>query len=211
MIIYRTNQPTDSVICAEPLTDSTLSDFWRWAFSDLCDDDLKGIFAEWLVHRLLDIPSSRRVSWANSDIVTTNGVTLEVKATSYWQSWKVIDQHGQPHAEPLYKLPPDDSKIRFGGLTARDSANTDMFLDRSHKSQLYVFAFQHERDIKRWNAMDLTQWEFYVVRAEDLAQIGGQTIALSKLRHQYGPLTSAEFVSRAKELIEQVTRGPNAI
>jgi hypothetical protein len=35
------------------LTASTLLDFWRWAFSDLCDDDIKGIFAEWMVITLL--------------------------------------------------------------------------------------------------------------------------------------------------------------
>jgi hypothetical protein len=73
------------------------------------------------------------------------------------------------------------------------------------KSQLYVFAFQHEKDITRWNAMDLSQWEFYVVRKEDLAQLGGRTVSLSKLRPKYGPLTSAEFVTRATTLIEQVT------
>lgn len=122
-----------------------------------------------------------------------------------------MDQHGQPYEESLYKLPLDDSKIRFGGLMARDSANTDMYTARSQKSQLYVFAFQHERDIKRWNAMDLTQWEFYVVRAKDLAQIAGRTVALSKLRQEYGPLTSTEFVCRAKQLIEQVARESNTI
>ena len=57
--------------------------------------------------------------------------------------------------------------------------------------------------------MDLSQWEFYVVRAEELAQIGSRTVSLSKLRPKYGPLTSTEFVTRAKTLIEQVARESN--
>ena len=204
------NQPTDSLRGIGSHTNTTLVDFWQWAFSDLCDDDLKGIYAEWLVHKLLGIESPRRISWANSDVVTPSRVRLEVKATSYWQSWKVIDQYGQPYAEPRYTIPKDDSKIRFGGLMARDSSSTtDMSMSRALKAQLYVFAFQHEKYITRWNAMDLSQWEFYVVRAEELAQIGGRTVSLSKLRPKYGPLTSAEFGTRAKILIEQVARESN--
>jgi hypothetical protein len=41
------------------LSDASLLEFWRWAFSDLCDDDVKGIFAEWLVLKLLNIPHLR--------------------------------------------------------------------------------------------------------------------------------------------------------
>lgn len=207
----RINKSTDSLLGAASLTSTTLVDFWKWAFSDLCDDDLKGFFAEWLVHKLLGVESPRRVSWANSDVVTLSRVRLEVKATSYWQSWKVIDQYGQPYTEPLYKVPADDSKIRFGRLTARDSTSTvNMSASRALKSQLYVFAFQHEKDIKRWNAMDLSQWEFYVLRGEELAQISGRTVSLSKLRPKHGPLTSTEFVARATELIEQLARENDA-
>lgn len=212
MVIRAVNQHCDMLLVPNGPDNSTLLDFWQWAFSDLCDDDLKGIFAEWLVHKLLGIVSPRRVSWANSDVVTPTRVTLEVKASSYWQSWKVIDQAGQPYAEPLYKVPVDDSKIRFGGLTARDSTSTaDMTTSRSLKSQLYVFAFQHEKDIERWNAMDLSQWEFYIVRAEELVQLGGRSVSLRRLRLKHGPLTSTEFVTRATELIEQFASENDAV
>ncbi len=210
MTTHAINHRTDTLLGAPPLRNTTLVDFWQWAFGDLCDDDIKGFFAEWLVHKLLGVDSPRRVSWANSDVVTPSRVTLEVKATSYWQSWKVIDQHGQPYAEPLYKVPADDSKIRFSGLTARDSTTVaDMSTSPALKSQLYVFAFQHEKDITRWNAMDLSQWEFYVLRAEELAQLGGRSVSMKKLRTKYGPLTAAEFVTRANTLIEQVARERN--
>jgi hypothetical protein len=66
------------------LADLGITDFWSWAFSDLSDDDLKGIFAEWLVIRLLRNKSIRRVSWANSDIILGDGLRVEVKATAFW-------------------------------------------------------------------------------------------------------------------------------
>lgn len=198
------NKPTDSVIGPTSLANLTLLDFWRWAFSDLCDDDIKGVFAEWLVHRLIGTQSSRRISWANSDVITS-GVRIEVKATSYWQSWKVLDEMGQPYSNPLYDVPPDDSAIRFGGLAARDAVRVaDQSKLRQLKSQIYVFAFQHERDISRWNAMDLSQWEFYVICAEELAKIAGRNVALKKLRPKYGPLTADEFARRAKALVRQI-------
>ena len=172
-----TNAAGDSLRGSEfALDNATLLDFWCWAFSDLCDDDLKGIFAEWMVHKLLGIASRRRVGWANSDLVTSTGIRIEVKATSYWQSWKLIDGSGLPYRDPLFSLPPDDSKIRFGGLTARDSTSVAKITDpKALKSQLYVFAFQHEKEIALWDAMDLTQWEFYVIRAADLDKLGGRT------------------------------------
>jgi hypothetical protein len=193
------------------ISEATLLDFWKWAFSDLCDDDLKGIFAEWLVHKLLGVSSIRRISWANSDLIISDKVTIEVKATSYWQSWKLIDGKGLPRPKPLYSVPLNDSKIRFAGLTARDATSVaDMSTSRALKSQMYVMAFQHEKDIERWDAMDLSQWEFYVIQAEDLSKLGGRSVLLSKLRPKYGPLTAREFVSRATEIIAQLAREGNA-
>ncbi len=100
-----TYQPSDRVIGADvELQNASLLDFWKWAFSDLCDDDLKGIFAEWLVLKLLGIPAVRRVSWANSDIITLEGVRIEIKSTSYWQSWKLIDEVGSVRPMPLHPV-----------------------------------------------------------------------------------------------------------
>lgn len=38
-------------------------DFWRWAFSNLQMNDVHGVFAEWIVAKLLNIPLSVRNSW----------------------------------------------------------------------------------------------------------------------------------------------------
>src|SRR2546427_730485 len=101
---------------------ASIADFWRWAFSDLCDDDIKGIFAEWMVGTLLGLPLSkaRRVSWSDSDLVVRPGVGVEVKASAVWQSWKLVNPDGTPKAvRASANLNP--KRIRFSGLQARSA------------------------------------------------------------------------------------------
>jgi hypothetical protein len=180
----------------------SLLDFWRWAFGDLCDDDVKGIFAEWMVLKLLGIPGARRISWVNSDIITPNQVRIEVKATSYWQSWKLLGEDGVEYPSPLYK-PALDSQIRFGGLRARNAVSVaERAASRSLKSHLYVFAFQHQKDVVEWNAMDLSQWEFYILPASEVEQIGGRSVSLPALRSKQAPLNADAFIEVARKLID---------
>jgi hypothetical protein len=194
------------------LNNSSLLDFWGWAFSDLCDDDLKGIFAEWLVLRLLNIPSSRRISWANSDIITPAGVRIEVKSTSYWQSWKLLDEAGIERSIPLRSILPE-SKVRFAGLKARNAVGIpDSAEPLTFKSHVYVFALQKEREAELWNAMDLSQWEFYALPASTILDLGWRSVSLSTLRAEqkklsgHERLTAETFPEIAGRLIEDAAR-----
>jgi len=178
-----------------PQDKASLLDFWSWAFGDLCDDDVKGIFAEWMVARLLDLPAPRRISWANNDLVTRSGIGIEVKASAYWQSWKRINQNGE------LKVDAEDvdhakAKIRFGGLRARDSVSPALQTGgtRGLKSQLYVFCFQKHWRAAGWDAWQLDQWDFYVLDREQLEREGvGNSISLAKLKRLCGAMTAAEF------------------
>jgi hypothetical protein len=187
--------------------DSSLMDFWKWAFSDLCDDDIKGVFVEWMVLKLLGIPSERRISWANSDIITQDGVRIEVKASSYWQSWKLLDEFGKARVPYLCSSPSKKTKIKFAGLRARDAVTiSDPSLRAAFKSDLYIFALQHERVPERWNAMDLSQWEFYVLPAKKLEDLGCGSVSLERLQSEQRPMDASNFVAKARQLIEEVAR-----
>ena len=61
------------------LIEEIVLDFWQWAFSDLQANSIRGIFAEWLVAKLLDIPLTVRDSWAESDLITPESIKIEVK------------------------------------------------------------------------------------------------------------------------------------
>jgi len=186
--------------------DANLLDFWTWAFGDLCDDDVKGIFAEWMVAKLLGIPTKRRVSWANSDLITPDQVRIEVKSSAYWQSWKLVDEFGESYPKPIRECRNEDS-IGFAGLQARDARTVSQPTDLvTYKADLYVFAFENERDPDCWNALDLSQWEFYVFPAEQLRQfVTTKRIRLGTLReHQGAPLNAERFVEVAKRLIAEI-------
>jgi hypothetical protein len=194
------------------LQQASLSDFWKWAFSDLCDDDLKGIFAEWIVLKLLGIARARRVSWANSDIVTEEGVRIEVKASSYWQSWKLMDGTGALRPTPIHPVS-SEAQIRFAGLKARDAGDISKSSDpRLFKSDIYVFAFQHEKDSERWDAMDLSQWEFYALPISAIDALGWNSISLPMLRIEQKKLCGQEklaadsFADVARALIASAAK-----
>lgn len=196
-------QPTDHVRGTSEVSGLTLMDFWRWAFSDLCDDDMKGIYAEWLVHKLLGVPSARRVSWANSDVITPGGVRIEVKSTAYWQSWKFVNECGKFEYKEKYS-PQPPSKIRFAGLKARDATDAGATGPQDYKSDLYVFAFQKEQSIERWDALDLSQWEFFLLSAEELRRHGAKSISLAMLRNEYDTLSASELAKRGRAAVAEV-------
>jgi hypothetical protein len=140
-------KPTDTFIGINfPMKEASILDFWQWAFGDLCDDDIKGIFVEWMVAKLLGIQTARRISWANSDLKTINGVRIEIKSSSYWQSWKLLDGEGNLYNPPLYPIT-EKTHITFAGLKARDATLVSKDSDQPDlKSDVYIFAFQHETD-----------------------------------------------------------------
>lgn len=197
-----TYAPNDSVSGFTPLEMNTVVDFWRWAFGDLCDDDVKGIYAEWLVHKLLGIQTSRRVSWANSDIITPSGTRVEVKSSAYCQSWKFLDERGELEGNPRHAPKTDDKSIRFSGLMAGDSIATHGKVAANFKSDFYVFALQCEKDFTKWNALDLNQWEFFLVPAHVLKKLGSKSISLATLRAKFETLTAEELAIRGRTAIE---------
>ena len=183
-------------------TNATLLDFWRWAFSDLCDDDIKGIFAEWMVGRLLGVPlaSSRRVSWADSDIILPNGTRIEVKSTAVWQSWKLVNEDGSRKPTP----PPtalNPNRIRFSGLQARTAVfpSAGGHASRQFKSGFYVFCLHNQLDPSGWDAWNLDNWEFYMLSREELAALKiGNSVSLAALRKSQRPMSAKEFQTYAR-------------
>lgn len=187
---------------------ATLLDFWRWAFSDLCDDDLKGIFAEWMVAVLLDLPlaSSRRVSWADSDIVLSSGARIEVKASAVWQSWKLVNLDGTRKTVP----PPavlNPNRIRFCGLQARTAispATPEILTDnRGFKSDIYVFCMNTQTDPAKWDAWNLADWEFHVMTIQELNALKvGNSISLVALRKIRPGMSASVFRDYIKSVLE---------
>src|SRR5690349_5445525 len=66
-----------------------LLSFWQWSCSDLLSNTTRGVVAEFLVARALDVAADGvRHEWAAYDLETKEGVTVEVKSAAYLQRWR---------------------------------------------------------------------------------------------------------------------------
>ena len=59
----------------------TISDFWRWGYSDLIQNINRGILAEYIVAWALNLDKKPRNPWEAFDLITEKGKRIEVKST----------------------------------------------------------------------------------------------------------------------------------
>ncbi|MDQ7827006.1 MAG: hypothetical protein RDV48_29690 [Candidatus Eremiobacteraeota bacterium] len=144
----------------------TVGDFWRWAFSDLQDNTLRGELAEFIVAKALGIKVHVRESWANYDLETEDGIQIEVKAGGFLQAW---DQN---------KL----SSPVFSRLKARSWNPIDGYdKEKSYRAHVYIFCVQTAKTHEEYNPLDLSQWEFRVVSMKALEKLDFKSLSYSSL------------------------------
>ena len=155
--------------------DFSLLDFWRWSNSDMLSNASRGIFAEFLVATALGIMIEKpREEWATYDLITPDGIKVEVKSSAYLQSWNQT------------RL----SDIKFGiGKTAKFDEFGKMIKEPTQRwADVYVFCLLAHQDKRTVNPLDVSQWEFYVVATKKLNESlpDQQTVSLKPLREVCG-------------------------
>lgn len=145
-----------------------VGDFFSWAFSDLRSNTTRGILAEFLVAWALGVREGVRAGWDDFDVLTPDGIRVEVKASGYLQSW-------------VQKRP---SKISFGRLTGRSwNAETgELGEKRELRADVFVFAIQTCSDPNGYDPLDLDAWHFLVLPRIKVEKTGARSISLSTLR-----------------------------
>jgi hypothetical protein len=169
---------------------SSVLDFWRWAFSDLRTNIVRGVLAEYLVARAVGDPSPLREAWDNWDVTTATGIKVEVKSSAYLQSWN------------QRKL----SAITFSGLTGREwSAQTnELAADRTLRADVYVFAVHTCREPDQYDPLKIDDWEFRVMSAPQLAKHGYRSVTLGFLdRHARTAFTLNDLAAAIERAHEQ--------
>ncbi len=133
---------------AQPLS-FTLLDFWAWSQSDLTNNTLRGIIAEFIVMKALGISQPFRIEWDAYDLITETGLKIEVKSAAYLQSW---------HQEKL-------SKISFGiAPTIAWDAKTNTYATQKKRwADCYIFCLLHHQDKSNIDPLNMDQWTFYVL------------------------------------------------
>ncbi|SOU86804.1 hypothetical protein [Tenacibaculum dicentrarchi] len=145
-----------------------ISDFWIWNQSNLIENRTRGILAEFIVKKALNIKNETRVEWDSYDLKTETGIKIEIKSAAYIQSWE----------QKKY------SNIQFGiAQTIGESNNSENNKKLKRWSDFYVFCLLNNKNQETINPIDLNQWTFYVLKTEVLnEQIPTQkTIGLNSL------------------------------
>lgn len=155
---------------SEPLADTTLLSYWSWAHSNVVDNAERGALAEYLVHRAVGAISPTRVNWDKYDILSPEGIAIEVKASGHIQSWA---------QERL-------SAISFSiRPTYGWDADTNTYATTfSRQSDVYVFCLHAHVDQTTINPLDIKQWTFFVLPTSVLNEKCGnqKTISLSRVK-----------------------------
>jgi hypothetical protein len=122
----------------------TVGDFWSWSSSDLLNNTIRGVLAEFLVAHALGTTVNVCSLWKSFDIKTAGGTQIEVKSASRWQSW--------------YQKRP--SKLIFGiQPTLRWDEHTNTYETAAHRqADIYVFCILDCPRKEEVNPLDLDQW-----------------------------------------------------
>lgn len=155
-------------------------EFWRYGFSNLNSNVLRGALAEFIVENAIrgNEQIDVRNPWGDSDVVTPNGKKIEVKCCSYIQDW---DQD-------------DYSRISWSGLKAKQlywssadrGAVSQNIEERpiDYKSDIYVLALFKHQDHVTLDILDMDQWCFWVLTKDKIKEItkNGNSVSLIKLQ-----------------------------
>lgn len=187
--------PDETTIFAEthPLTGAeqimpgvSVRDFWAWALGDLRLNSTRGMLAQFLVAKALADPRLQDDGWGNFDVLTPEGLKVEVKASGYLQSWQQKSL----------------SKIVFSGLKARSwDPETRYSAEPEFRADIYVFAVHTCQDLETYDPLDLDAWIFYVLPASVVRDLGQKTLSLARLaRLAAGPVKWAKLPDAVHDL-----------
>lgn len=147
----------------------SLLDFWRWSGSNLLDNTMRGMLAEYLVAAAIGAQETVRQEWSAWDLTTPSGAKIEVKSAAYLQNW---------HQEK-------PSAIRFGIQPTQgwDDATGKYDRELRRQADYYVFCLFTPKKKSAADPLQLEQWTFYPLAARILNQQckNQKTIGLTRI------------------------------
>ncbi|MYB88622.1 MAG: hypothetical protein F4X93_01470 [Proteobacteria bacterium] len=166
--------------------DFDLLDFWQWSMSDLVNNATRGVLAEYIVARALDVPVDKtRDFWAPYDLAVPGPdkvkTKVEVKSSSYVQSW------GQSGFSSI--------SFDISPSYAWDYETGEFDDEYKRQADVYVFALLAHKDKLTISPMNLDQWKFYVLSTAVLDEhLGDQKrIALGGVEKYASPISFKEL------------------
>ena len=170
---------------------TTIGDFWSWAYSDNISNANRGVLAEYIVGVALGITDEPRIEWNAYDFLY-QGKGIEVKAAGFVQTWA----QNQP------------SRISFDIAHRKPwDAQTNTYATESIRAaDCYVFCLHGEQDRTKANALDISQWLFFVLPTSKIkAKLGKQkSVSLSRLQKLASPILFAEIKAAVDRALSHI-------
>lgn len=127
--------------------DVSVHDFWRWCSSDLLSNTARGVFAEFIIARAMNIPLDKgRAEWDPYDLLSPENIKIEVKSSAYIQSW-----HQEKPSIITFMVPktrawnPDTNRL--------DS-------EPRRQADVYVFALLMHQTQETIDPLNIDQWHW---------------------------------------------------
>lgn len=163
-----------------------LNQFWRWCSSDLLSNATRGRFAEFIVGTAIGLsPNEIRNEWDAFDLITHDGIKIEVKTFAYVQSW---------YQKELSRIQFSIKRTKFWDAT------TNLIHDEPKRhADIYVFCVLKHKEPSTIDPLKMEQWDFYVLPTSkiDDYQRSKSSMTLKSLQQ----LTSAIPYSALKQEI----------
>ena len=128
--------------------DFRLVDFWMWNQSDLIENRNRGILAEFIVRQALEIKYPTRLEWDSFDLITDDGVKVEVKSAAYIQAWKQ-----KKYSDIQFSIEPTRVPLEDNNYSE----------EKVRRADIYIFCLLGHKDQTTIDPMNLDQWVFYVL------------------------------------------------
>jgi hypothetical protein len=175
----------ESFVSAAGTAEFKLLEFWQWNQSDLLNNALRGTIAEFIVGKALGAVNGMRLEWDAYDLVTEDGIKVEVKSAAYIQSWQQTK----------------NSAIQFSirQAIAWEASTNTYATELGRSADVYVFCLLKEQDRSVINPLNLDQWEFYVLSTEQINREKGsqKSIGLSGLLKMQPIVTGFDGIKNA--------------
>lgn len=170
----------------------TVRPFWSYAMSDLLMNNVRGYLPESLVAKAAGSTRSR-VEWGAYDVLTREGIGVEVKSAGYLQAWN------------QRKL----SRISFGSMKGHTWTPEERgFGVATFNADVYVFAIETATRHEDYRPLDVSQWEFYSVSRAPIESTDYRSIGLPTLRRlSDGPVPYRSLGDAIRAIGRQVPDG----
>ena len=178
---------SEPLLCQNNRLPITIKDFWAWSASDLMSNATRSRFAEFIVATATNVDLGiPRQEWEPYDLLTPEGIKIEVKSSAYIQSW---------HQKQL-------STITFSIKPARywNSKNGEQESIAKRHADIYVMCLLKNMNQNTINPLDMDQWDFYVLSRQELDNYkrSKHSITLKSLENLTKPVTYSGLFEEIK-------------